>query len=199
MFKNTASPKRLKITKDLSGQTFGRLTVQEFAGYRSVGASNSAYWVCLCECGTKKAVQARFLKNGLTVSCGCYQREQAAQVNRKPVEVAGFNRLYRNYQEGAKNRDIEWGLTKEDAKALFGRECRYCGMHPSQGLTTAAGTYVYSGIDRVDNSQGYLAENCVSCCKTCNYAKRSMTHEEFVLWISKVYQHLREAGEVCDL
>jgi len=36
------------------------------------------------------------------------------------------------------------------------------------------------GIDRWDNSQGYLADNVVPCCKDCNRAKNTRTPREFV-------------------
>ena len=36
------------------------------------------------------------------------------------------------------------------------------------------------GIDRGDNSKGYLPENLVPCCKGCNRAKSTRSPREFV-------------------
>lgn len=36
------------------------------------------------------------------------------------------------------------------------------------------------GIDRWDNSRGYLADNVVPCCKDCNRAKMTRPPREFV-------------------
>ena len=42
------------------------------------------------------------------------------------------------------------------------------------------GSYVYSGLDRVDNSIGYILENVVPCCVTCNSMKMAMSYNEFI-------------------
>lgn len=52
---------------DLSQQRFGRLVVVERADIDRVGA----YWVCKCDCGTTKVVQAARMRNGRATSCGC--------------------------------------------------------------------------------------------------------------------------------
>jgi len=52
---------------DLSGKKFGRLTALEIAGQRR----RYMLWLCLCECGKKKAITVRDLTTGETVSCGC--------------------------------------------------------------------------------------------------------------------------------
>lgn len=49
--------------------------------------------------------------------------------------------------------------------------------------------FIYSGIDRVDNSIGYTEGNVVPCCITCNKAKSKQTSEEFLKWVQRVYHH----------
>lgn len=63
--------KMLKRTKDLTNQRFGKWVVLEFAGYKN----KKAMWYCQCDCGTKKIVCAKNLKNGKTNSCGCLHNE----------------------------------------------------------------------------------------------------------------------------
>lgn len=67
--------------RDLSGQSFGRLTVVERAPSRKVGRKWHGYWKCQCECGTETVVQRSSLTSGATRSCGClfieYQSERA--------------------------------------------------------------------------------------------------------------------------
>lgn len=51
------------------------------------------------------------------------------------------------------------------------------------------GNFTYNGLDRIDSSKGHTLDNVVTCCATCNYMKRSMTHDEFIDHIDKVYNH----------
>jgi hypothetical protein len=57
--------------QDLTGKVFSRLTVLERAPNKGV----RTYWLCKCECGRKKSIQAYSLSNGHTRSCGCIQSE----------------------------------------------------------------------------------------------------------------------------
>jgi hypothetical protein len=53
---------------DLTGKTFGRLTVLRYLS----AARQGHYWMCRCECGTpEKAVLGQSLVSGNTKSCGC--------------------------------------------------------------------------------------------------------------------------------
>lgn len=60
-------PKRI----DLTGKTFGYLTVERWAGQTS--ARNTLWW-CVCACGTRKRMLSANLRSGRAVSCGCRQR-----------------------------------------------------------------------------------------------------------------------------
>lgn len=51
---------------DLTGQKFNQLTVL----YQDINRKY-IYWVCQCECGNIKSIEARALRKGLTKSCGC--------------------------------------------------------------------------------------------------------------------------------
>lgn len=53
---------------DLTGQTFGKLTV-----LHKDAATNSgkAKWICRCECGSFVSVLSDSLRSGKTKSCGC--------------------------------------------------------------------------------------------------------------------------------
>lgn len=57
---------------DLTGTRFGRLVV---TGRGVTKPRGKIYWTCLCECGRVKQIRGDHLKNGLIVSCGCFQDE----------------------------------------------------------------------------------------------------------------------------
>ena len=58
---------------DMTGMRFGRLTVLELVPKSNDKARFK--WLCRCDCGTVKAIDGSKLRNGSTVSCGCYHRE----------------------------------------------------------------------------------------------------------------------------
>lgn len=57
---------------DMSGKTYGRLEVIEFA-YTKNGR---AYWKCRCSCGNITTVTGKLLRSGKTKSCGCLKLEK---------------------------------------------------------------------------------------------------------------------------
>lgn len=69
------------VFKDLTGQTFGRLTVT--SRYEDKTKSG-AYWNCTCICGNKakKPIDTNRLIHGKTLSCGCFQIERVKSTPR---------------------------------------------------------------------------------------------------------------------
>ena len=57
---------------DITGQSFGRLTVVERHGSNG---SKQATWTCLCSCGSEAIVIGNKLRSGHTKSCGCLLTE----------------------------------------------------------------------------------------------------------------------------
>lgn len=61
---------------DLTGETFGRLTVQAEIDKRKWG---NVVWLCRCDCGEIIEVKGANLRSGATKSCGCLQKERVSQ------------------------------------------------------------------------------------------------------------------------
>ncbi|WP_405461614.1 hypothetical protein OG786_29325 [Streptomyces sp. NBC_00101] len=57
---------------ELTGKTFGRLTVVAGAGSAK---NRAALWSCRCLCGVATTVRGQHLRSGHTTSCGCAQRD----------------------------------------------------------------------------------------------------------------------------
>lgn len=68
--------------KNEIGNTYGYLTVIERAENTKEGR---AQWLCQCKCGNTTIVLGKHLRSGNTKSCGCYQKERAAQANMERV------------------------------------------------------------------------------------------------------------------
>lgn len=63
--------------EDLIGQRFGRLVVVEECG---VSSKRNQVWKCRCDCGNEIKTEAYRLKNGMTKSCGCLQKDKAKEM-----------------------------------------------------------------------------------------------------------------------
>lgn len=105
---------------------------------------------------------------------------------------SGFTAIWHAYLRGAKERNYEFTLTKEEFRKLTKENCWYCGKKPS-GIKQYKGCrdyYLYNGIDRVDNDKGYVIENCMPCCKTCNYMKSTLPADMFINHVRKIVENL---------
>ena len=112
---------------------------------------------------------------------------------RRPAGEAARNSLFSSYKIEAIKRKIEWNLSLEQCELAWKGNCFYCNCAPSQKhgrKVRANGQYIFNGIDRVDNTKGYVANNVVSCCKTCNSAKMNKSKKEFIDWIKRITLNL---------
>lgn len=87
------------MPKNLTGQTFGRLTAIRIIGsYKGQGA----IWLCRCACGKETNVRSGHLSSGNSTSCGCFRADSNA------LDLTGqrFGRLLvvRPLGTGAKGR-----------------------------------------------------------------------------------------------
>lgn len=78
--------------KDMTGQTFGRLTVLERTeNHVTPSGQVKTTWLCRCACGNTKRIRGATLRKGEVQSCGCYQREAIAAMRRASRrETAGY-------------------------------------------------------------------------------------------------------------
>jgi hypothetical protein len=176
---------------DLFGKKFNFLTVISY--YGNNGKNHGAWLWCKCDCGNEKQIRIDALLTGRTKSCGCYNKI-AVRKKKYPIERTMLARLYGKYKWDAKKMGRSFHLTKQEFLEIITKNCFYCGIKPSN-ISTRYGpndTYLYTGIDRVNNSVGYEIGNVVPCCKECNMAKHSMTQENFISWIDRVYHHLHK-------
>lgn len=167
-----------------NGTKFGQLTVVDKAPN---GKDNRPTYNCLCSCGNSKKVSARNLQRGATTHCGC---NKSIRPIRNPD--AALDSLIRVYKGNAKKKRLPCELTKEEFIKLFNGNCYYCNEEPSKVYKKAKirYQYIYNGIDRIRNSEGYINDNTVSCCKSCNYMKSSQTQEDFLRRIFNISKNL---------
>lgn len=155
-------------TKDMTGKSFGRVTVVKYAH----GGKEGAHWHCKCDCGSEFVARGRALRQGNYVSCGCSKT--------LPGDLAIVRSQMWYYVSNARKKEIEFLLSEVEFSNLIKMPCHYCGTNPDP----------VAGVDRVDNEFGYTQENCVPCCKDCNFAKNKLTKSDFLAMVKRIYENL---------
>jgi hypothetical protein len=197
------SVKKIVWDDSLAGTKFGRWTILKFLRRDKYSVP---YFLCRCDCGTVKEVLGYNLtrfdhrrNKATSTSCGCYCGEVAGNQVRKPFGEASFRQKYREIQRHAKERKIEMSLSEEKVKRIMTQNCHYCGIEPAmiaQANKNFNGHFIYNGIDRMDNTKGYVEGNCVPCCRTCNVSKNALPLDEWFTWIERVHKHIHAGSDL---
>lgn len=152
-----------------------------------------AYYKVVCTgCNTESVRRRHDLKRverGERKSCRCQLR--SVQTGLSP----GLHAWMQKYIRGAKYRNLSWNISSWEFVAIVTKECYYCGAEP-ESRTDKSLSFEASGIDRLDSKVGYEPDNVVPACSSCNYAKQSMTAEEFLELIKKIHTHREKSEEV---
>jgi len=142
--------------KDLSGNIYNRITVNNFA-YMKGGCS---YWDCTCSCGTVKTIRGSSLTCGNTESCGCITKELNGKDNNQEthgmLKTSEYS-VWTNMKTRCNNKN-------NDAYSRYG----------GRGITVCDGWnkdfmnfYMDMGdrpegltLERINNDKGYSKDNC---------------------------------------
>jgi hypothetical protein len=165
-----------------------------------------AVWLVMCDCGKSKTVSGRSLTKKLTRSCGCLRSEPKKDRSQKQSidrvrnygPAKSFLRLYK-YQ--AAQRGNEWGITEERFLELIKQHCHYCDSAPvfTPWIQRIHLSFAANGIDRMDNSKGYVEGNVVACCKICNRSKLNMKYADFLSYLEGLIEKRGSCWEISRL
>jgi hypothetical protein len=159
---------------NLTGTKVGRLLVLEYKGKNM--------WFCRCDCGKEKLIRTDCLKKETTKSCGCLNRELAAQ-NKKihGMSKTPIYKVYRGIKSRCFNKNIKEffyygnrGISVCDGwLGVNGFESFYIWAMSSgyrAGLT----------LERINNNGNYEPDNCTwATMKTqCNNTR----HNRFITY-----------------
>lgn len=145
--------------QDLTGQTFGRLTVVE----RTENKGKDAAWLCRCQCGKEISVTGHHLKTGHTKSCGCYKTQLIIEQGRKnATHGMKKTRLYKIWSS-MKVRCSDPNV--ENYPAYGGRGINVCeewrsSFESFRDWAFANGYNNKLTIDRIDVNGNYEPSNC---------------------------------------
>jgi hypothetical protein len=97
--------------------------------------------------------------------------------NPEKVKESNDNRLhsieinFNHYKYDSTVQRREFDLSFEQFETIVKSPCFYCGIIQDKG---------FNGIDKTDQTQGYVIKNCVSCCKLCNFLKGALDNITFL-------------------
>ncbi|AGE58963.1 hypothetical protein PBCVOR070422_071R [Paramecium bursaria Chlorella virus OR0704.2.2] len=97
----------------------------------------------------------------------------------------------RDIVSGAKQRQIDVDMTRDDIMKLTDMPCFYCGTETTDKVSR-------NGIDRMNNLIGYTLNNSVSCCWMCNNMKKCLDALTFVERCAHISYEHGGSGQVTD-
>lgn len=103
--------------KELIGQTYGKLTIIDYYGYRDDLVTKAPFWTAKCDCGSPKEIIATIydIKKQRIASCGCLLEEY----NKKYSSINGSKR--KKYNEFIEKEDYYIGIS-DNGEFLFDKD-----------------------------------------------------------------------------
>lgn len=141
---------------DLVGQRFGKWTVLE----RDTNhPAKKSYWICICDCGTRKSVKGESLRRGLSTCCRCVYVKNGIQRTQTKHGKAGT----KEYRTWSNIKKRVYKTTDQDYPRYGGRGIKMCerwndfrNFYADMGDAPSPS----HSIDRIDNDGDYSPENC---------------------------------------
>lgn len=104
------------------------------------------------------------------------------------MNTTGAHSIYKTYEWAAQKQKVPFDISIDQFKYLASQLCHYCGAVPSNKFKQKyrQDEYIYNGLDKKSPALGYSLQNCVTCCKVCNWAKGKKTYEEFIIYLNNL-------------
>jgi hypothetical protein len=128
----------------------------------------SEFTICKCKRKSKdgSSREVEYYKN--------YCKDCVVIINKKKVDTK-INYKYNSIKSSSIIRNIDFLISLEEFSTLWDLPCYYCG-----------GDRPTHGLDRKDPNLSYTLDNCVACCKYCNYMKNTLGHDDFIQRVKRI-------------
>ena len=97
-------------------------------------------------------------------------------------------KLYCAYRHKANKKNIKFKISNEEFEDIINNRCYLCGF-----------TNKNNGIDRVDNNEGYVLDNCTACCGQCNFMKNKYELKSYLKLLLKIHKRRNEIIAIYNL
>jgi hypothetical protein len=182
---------RTAVAEFCVGMRIGLNTIISFQRADHVGwRGRSILCLIRCDCGVERYLFLQRLRlriaDGKPFTCrGCAYLRRGG----KKIGDTEWRSLFCHLKNRAVTRKVSCSLTLTQFKWISKLPCAYCNMPPSNYYSWRSRsvlvldheefTILYSGIDRLDSSLGYILGNIVPCCLVCNRAKNDLALAEW--------------------
>ena len=97
----------------------------------------------------------------------------------KDTYLSKISPKFSTYMKSANSRNIQFKINETEFNEIIQNSCYLCGISSSDNNK--------NGIDRVENNNGYIYDNCKSCCGHCNLLKKTLSIEKVFEISERVY------------
>lgn len=160
--------------EDLTGQTFGQLTVIKFDEKRSKDSQRMPYWICKCSCGNEVSVDEYKLRKGNKTSCGRKNRHKNVNEDQEAL-----NKLRRSGKYYKFRNDV---IAKDNGKCIISGETDDIEVHHIYSFSFHP-EYRYDVNCGVCISKKYHSTNCKDSFHSL-YGTIDTTPEEFEEYVN---------------
>lgn len=161
---------------DLVGKRFGRLIVicrVENTKW------NHSQWSCLCDCGNTKIIIGDSLRNDLTTSCGCYNKQRISETSKErfpdPISNKPEYILWQQAKTRAKKEHLPFDIEYTDIVIP-----KFCPVFSNVELKKNVGCPGDDSpsVDKIIPELGYVKGNICVISFKANSIKRDATIDE---------------------
>jgi hypothetical protein len=173
--------------KNLHGVRFGRLIATTKMPSRVTPSGYTlAVWLCECDCGNSKAILARSLISGATISCGCYIKSiRGDSIRTHGMSRTSFYRAWRSMLNRCDYKEcyVSRGIKVCDRWRVFDKFMEDMIKGYSNELS----------LDRINNDGDYTPQNCRWA------TKKEQTRNRRITRTLTVFCETKPMAEWCDI
>lgn len=169
--------------EDISGLTFGRLTVLRQLDLEeiTISAAGNRVWLCQCSCGSTSQVPTGRLQNGTTKSCGCIGIERLRAM-KGPLSHT-YNPLLTDEERAGRHRMQGVDNARMAAYKRDDFICSACGQRGGKLHAHHIKPWLFYPNHRL------MLRNLITLCQRCHtafhvdYGRRADNHSYFIPWL----------------
>lgn len=172
---------------DRTGRKYGHLTFLDKA--ESATNGEGAIWNVRCDCGNVSQKRAKYVAAGRVKTCGKCELSRKLMTTRGVKRPTGDKAMQKLYNT-AVSRYMTAGLAYDEYVSVITQNCVFCGKIPR--LKNKGPKIAHNEMCWDDMAKHVTAEDCYTICTECRIHKGRSKPSEYLDYLIRCAQHLRE-------